>query len=206
MALINNLYVFVVDENINYNGESSSHPVEKGLPISDHFQRQPIELSLSGKIVDNSGAKAKDILDQLRKLQNEGSLISYVGRNSLGNMQIQSISVSSPNTNAGGYDVDINLKEIRVAKQAFDAAKSAQLAQSTQQIDKGENENVYYTVVKGDCVWSLVITGPYKNLKPSYSKPMDKCNWVMDQNPDAFSRPKDFKTLQIGKRILVGYR
>ena len=148
-------------------------------------------------------------MSKLIKLKNEGSLIKYVGCISLGNMQIQSISVTSAYTNWGGYDVDLSLKEIRVAKSAYDAAKSAQLskkAAQSAQTKKGDNSKVWHVVKKGECVWSLVISGPYKNLKPSYSRPMDKCDWVRDQNPNAFSRPKDYKTLKIGYRLYVGYR
>lgn len=203
IGLLNNVYVFVEDEQIDYSGESTSHPVEEGIELTDSYKRSPIELSIKGKIVDNKKEKAKDILNKLNKLKNEGSLIKYVGRISLGNMQIQNISVTSTYKNWGGYDVDISLKEIRVAKSAYDAAKSAKLASQTSQ---GDNSKVYHTVKKGDCIWSLCITGPYKNLKPTYSKPMEKCNWVMSQNQSAFSRRGDFRTLQIGRKIYVGYR
>lgn len=203
MALLNNIYVFVEDESVEYSGESTSHPVEKGIELTDHYKRSPIEISISGKIVDNKKEKAADILNKLNKLRDQGSLIKYVGRISLGNMQIQNISVTSTYKNWGGYDVEISLKEIRIAKSAYDAAKSAKLAA---QASQGDNSKVFHVVKKGDCVWSLVISGPYKNLKPSYSAPMKKCDWVRDQNPDAFSRPKDYRTLRIGYRLFVGYR
>ena len=209
LALLNNIYVFCEQESVDYSGESTSHPVEKGIELTDHYRRSPIELSISGKIVDNKKEKAKDILSKLIKLKNEGSLIKYVGCISLGNMQIQSISATSAYTNWGGYDVDLSLKEIRVAKSAYDAAKSAQLskkAAQSAQTKKGDNKWVYHTVVKGNCVWALCVTGPYKNLKPSYSRPMDKCNYIMSINQDAFSRRGDFRTLKIGYRLKVGYR
>ena len=203
MALLNNIYVFVEDESVEYSGESTSHPVEKGIELTDHYKRSPIEISISGKIVDNKKEKAADILNKLNKLRDQGSLIKYVGRISLGNMQIQNISVTSTYKNWGGYDVEISLKEIRVAESAYDAAKSAKLAA---QASQGDNKWIYHTVVKGNCVWALCVTGPYKNLKPTYSKPMDKCNYIMSINQDAFSRRGDFRTLKIGYRLKVGYR
>lgn len=203
LALLNNIYVFCEEESVEYSGESTSHPVEKGIELTDSYKRSPIELSISGKIVDNKKEKAKDILNKLNKLKNQGSLIKYVGCISLGNMQIQNISVTSTYQNWGGYNVEISLKEIRVAKSAYDAAKSARLSA---QANQGDNSKVWHVVKKGDCIWSLCITGPYKNLKPSYSKPMDKCRWVMSQNQSAFSRRGDFRTLQIGRKIYVGYR
>lgn len=203
MALINNNYVFVENEDLSHDVESTSHPVEKGVEITDHVKRSPYELSISGKIVDHDGAKASDILAKLKSLQKSGSLITYVGRNALGNMQIQSFSTSHPYTNWGGCDFDMTLKEVRIAKPAYTATKKN--SGGTQQVDKGENKNVYHIVKKGDCIWNLV-TKQYKTLEPKYSKIMDKCNWVMSKNPNAFSRKGDFRTLQIGKKILIGYR
>lgn len=204
MALINNLYVFVENEDVSYDVESTSHPVEKGIEITDHIQRKPTSISISGKIVDCDGGKASEILEKVVKLQKSGSLITYVGRNLAPNMQIQGLSTSHPYTNWGGCDFSLTLKEVRIAKPAYTAEKKNNAG--TQQVDKGENKNVYYTVKKGDTIWGLVVTGAYKDLKPKYSKPMDKCVWVRDNNPNAFSRKGDFRTLQIGKKLLVGYR
>lgn len=207
MALINNNYVLAENESITYESESTSHPVEKGIDITDHVQRKPIILSISGVISDTKNKKSTEIVENIKKLQNSGSLIKYVGRISLGNMQIQSFNTNYEYKNWGGCAFDLELKEIRIANSAFDAAKSKALAKqaSSQQVSQGNNSKVYHTVKKGDCVWNLV-TKQYKDLKPTYSKTMDKCNWVMSQNPSAFSRKGDFGTLQIGKKLYVGYR
>lgn len=203
MALINNIYIFVEDEELTHDAESSSHPVEKGVDITDHVQRKPYELSISGKIVDYNGIKASDTLSKLKTMQKSGSLITYQGRNHAGNAQIQSFSTSHPYTNWGGCDFSMTLKEVRIAKPAYTATKKNSVG--TQQVSKGENKNVYHTVKKGDCIWNLV-TKNYKTLEPKYSKVMQKCQWVMDHNPSAFSRKGDFRTLKIGAKILIGYR
>lgn len=213
IAILNGEYVFVEDESINYKIESTSHPTETGIDLTDHVRRAPIELSLSGKIVDKGSSSAKDILETLRGYQSKGALITYLGINSLSNLQIQDISATSVNTNYGGYDVEITLKEVRIAKSGYDAAKSIALANaakqkpqtSTQQVSQGDNSKVYHTVVKGDCVWNLV-TKQYKNLKPTYSSIQAKCDWVMSQNQSAFSRRGDFRTLQIGRKLYIGHR
>lgn len=204
MALLNNLYVFVdgSGENVTHDVESTSHPVEKGSDFTDHVRRNPVELSINGKIVDSNGMKASEILAKIKELQKSGSLITYIGRNSFTNMQIQGFSTSHPNTNWGGCDFDMTLKEVRIAKPAYTAQKNKG---GTQQVDKGENENVYHTVKKGDCIWNLV-TKQYKSLEPKFGTTMKKCEWVMEQNQSAFSRKGDFGTLQIGKKILIGLR
>ena len=203
MATINNLYVFVEDESINHNGESTSHPVEQGIDITDHYQRKPVELSLKGRIVDQGNNKAPDILSELKELQKSGSLITYQGRNNMKNLQIQDFSTSHPYTNWGGCDFNMTLKEVRIAKPTYTAEKKNNAG--TQQVEKGENKNVYHTVKKGDCVWNLV-TKKYKSLEPKYPNTMQKCDWVMSQNQSAFSRKGDFRTLQIGKKLLIGFR
>lgn len=200
--------MLAVTESVSYETESSTHPVEKGVNIVDHVQRQPISLSISGVITDTSNKKSAEIVDNIKKLQNSGSLIKYVGRISIGNMQIQSFTTDYSNKTWGGCEFSIELKEVRIAKTAYDAAKSKALAKkqtSAQQVSQGNNSKVYHTVKRGDTIWGLV-TGSYKNLKPTYSNTMEKCRWVMSQNESAFSRKGDFGTLQIGKKIYVGYR
>ena len=206
MALINNNWVWVENEDIVNAVESSSHPVESGEPITDHVQKQPVELSISGKIVNHGSVKAADIVSKIEGLQESGSLITYVGRNTLSNMLIQSFSKTYVHTNWGGCDFSMTLKEVRTAKTAYVATTKAGVTNTgTQQVKKSTQTKVYHTVKKGDTIWTLVTT-KYKSLYPKYSNTMSKCNWVMQQNPKAFSRAGDFRTLQIGKKIYIGYR
>lgn len=67
----------------------------------------------------------------------------------------------------------------------------------TQQVNS-KNNAVYHTVKKGETVWGLV-NGKYKSLGKS-------CQWVIDKNPKAFSRKGDARTLQIGSKLLMGYK
>ena len=70
MALINNNYVFVESESVNCDVESTSHPVEKGVELTDHIRRKPTTISISGKIGDVGNIKAYDILNNIKKLKN----------------------------------------------------------------------------------------------------------------------------------------
>ena len=119
MARINDIYVFVQSEELAHDVESTSHPVEEGIEITDHVRRKAPELSLSGKIVDYEGEKANEIIAKLKQLQKEGSLIYYIGRNTMTNGQIQNFSTSHPYTNAGGADFTMTIKEVRIAKSAY---------------------------------------------------------------------------------------
>jgi LysM repeat protein len=110
-------------------------------------------LSLKGKIVDVKGTKANDILSKLKELQRKGSLVKYVGRNSVSNLQIQSFSTSHPYTNAGGADFDMTLKEIRIAKSAYN--KSTNTAKKTQEQKKNSPDLSVGSIVvfKGGSVY-----------------------------------------------------
>ena len=123
MPLINNIYVFVKDEDIGRSTQIPQHPVEKGLPLTDSIRNEPIELSISGKIVDAGGKTAAQILAEIEKLRTGGSLITYKGRNIVGNFMIKSFDTSHPNTNWGGADFDMELVEVRTAKSAYDPNK-----------------------------------------------------------------------------------
>lgn len=66
----------------------------------------------------------------------------------------------------------------------------------TQQVTTGSRTAVYHRVKKGDTVWALV--NKYKAGK--------SVSWVISNNPSAFSRKGDATTLQIGKKLLMGYK
>lgn len=287
MALINGMYVFVEHENIQKSIESTSHPTEKGLPITSTIQKQPIELSIDGRIVDNSKYDAKTTRGKLEELLNSGSLITYSGRISAKNMQIQSFNSDYDNKTWGGFTFSMTLRQVRIAKSSYtpkkqtvtkqkqakkaapklevgaivvftggnvyvssDATKAAakrgrstckitiintkswakhqyhlistdggkvygwvdkaniegvasastgsKQNGGTKQVSSGKNTAVYHTVKKGDTVWALVNKN-YKSLGKS-------CQWVIDNNPNAFSRKGDPTTLQIGKKLLMGYK
>lgn len=283
MALINNNRVFVTEESVSRDVESSSHPVEKGIDLTDTVKRSPITLSISGFIVDVGNVKAKDILVKLENLKNSGSLITYSGRNSFKNMQIQNLNTTHTYEVWGGMSFTMELKEVRIAKPSYkaktaskpssavstaikvgstvvfkggyvyvssDAKKaaakrgrstckvtiinnrawaihkyhliskdggkvygwvdgsniegittnstSAKSNAGTQQVSNGTGNAVYHTVKKGETVYNLVNKN-YKSLGKSVQ-------WVIDNNPKAFSRKGDARTLQIGAKLLMGYK
>ena len=121
MALINNYYIHVVDEKVETSVESSTHPVESGIVITDTVKPNPKTIDISGMIVDAGFYKASEIISALEKLMGSGSLIKYSGQNIASNMQIQSFNHSHPNTVFGGCEFDITLKEVRFAQPSYKA-------------------------------------------------------------------------------------
>lgn len=147
MALINNNYVLVTEESVDRSAETTSHPTEYGLPVSDTVRIDPITVSLAGKIVDTDKAKAGTIIKMLKHLQEKGSLITYVGQvGTIKSLQIQDFNTNYNNKNFGGADFDMTLKEIRMAKRAYVRTKAKTRVKVTRpNIDFKLNQLVMFT-------------------------------------------------------------
>lgn len=195
MALINGIYVFVEDEDVDKSVDTSTHPVESGIDFTDTVKRKPITMTLKGKIVYvpikeeiqevyTEGrdepvytklswfTSASEIIAKLNEYQTKGTLIHYEGRNIAYNMQITAFKTSHPNTIAGGCDFDMTLQEVRIAKNSYVPVPKAEGQNGgTQQVEQGDGEAVYHIVKKGDTIWYLCwkkrdgTTGDYRHLK-----------------------------------------
>ena len=129
MALINGIYVFVEKESVSRSIESTSHPTEEGLPITSTIKSNPIEISLSGRIVDNDKYDANTTRAKLHDLMKEGSLITYQGRNLASEMQIQSFDSDHDNRVWGGLTFTMTLKQVRIAKSSYTKKETTTSAQ-----------------------------------------------------------------------------
>ena len=119
MAIINGLYIHVVNENATQEVETTSHPVESGIPITDTVKPKAVSISLTGKIVDYGNMKASDVLAKIKTWQQSGSLIEFRGRNVASSMQIRSFDAKYPHTINGGADFTMTLQQVRIAKSAY---------------------------------------------------------------------------------------
>lgn len=158
MAYLNNIYIFVLKEDINKGVEVSSHPVERGLETTDNVKRSPITLNIEGEIV---GKNAKVHLSALTQMMNGGNLVSYSGRNILKDCIIESMKEGYTNAITGGCTLSLTLREIRIANSAYTPTKSNSKTKKptqngTQQVQK-KRVNVYHTVKQGDTLWSIAV-------------------------------------------------
>lgn len=196
MASIGGVNVWVETESISYDIESSEHPVEKGINITDHVKANPITLDISGEIV---GQNAEAMKDRINALMKKGALITYSGNNTLSNAQIQSFKPQYSNKIWGGFTFSMQIKQVRVAKSAYQAnsltasRKSTGMTQIQQNVPK--STPIYYTVKKGDTVWSLA-----KKYNTTYSKICKDNNLVIQTKGSAWVN------IQIGAQLIVGYR
>lgn len=155
MALINDLYIFCETEEVNQNVEVSSHPVESGIPISDHAKRGPISLSLTGYIVGEEWENTRHRIEQMKK---NAEIVKYVGRNILSSMLITGFRTSSDSSIRDGEKFTMELTEIRIAASPYTATTGdvgLQQVQETVTTQSEEQKKITHTVKKGDCLWKI---------------------------------------------------
>ncbi|WP_425447729.1 phage baseplate protein [Dethiothermospora halolimnae] len=103
----------VSKENKNLKVNATEKPVEKGQDISDHVKKKPTILTLDGIIV---GENAQINMEQLEKYQQEGEVLTYVGRNILDNVVIESFTEITDSSIANGFKFNMTIKQIRIAE------------------------------------------------------------------------------------------
>lgn len=155
MAYINNLLIFVEEEEVTRGVEISSHPVEQGLNITDNIKSDPITIQLSGEIVGN---KAPLFLKMLTLWHQTGSYVKYIGRNIINNAVITSFDTGHTIDIKGGCSFRMSIQEIRVAKPAYVAPSTTKKStkSGTQQVKKNTT-NTYHRVKAGDTLWGIAV-------------------------------------------------
>lgn len=114
MATINGHYIMVDNEGYNFSVDVTEQPVEKDIDVTDHVQRKPRELSLSGSVVED----AEKIEAFLKEASEKGTLVQYVGRTAFTGL-ITGFSPSRTYKNATGFDFSLSIKEIRIATTSY---------------------------------------------------------------------------------------
>lgn len=201
MALLNNRYIWVESESVDRSIETSDHPVEKGVQLTDNVKRTPITLSLKGAIV---GKNAKKTLDYLVSCMNKGKPVKYSGVNKFTRtMIIESINTDNTYKIMGGYSVDIKIREIRIAqnnyKKKTKSKTNSKTKNGTKQVKQNKKGAVYHVVKKGEN--ASTIAKKYKSLGCTLSFIIKNNN-----NTKVLSKKGDWKTMRIGAKVLVGYR
>lgn len=197
MALINNLYVCVTDEEIDRGVTVTEHPVEKGLPITDNVKRDAIKLSLSGYIVDVKNTKASTIVNKLSNYAKNGQYVKFVGRTIISNALITDFSTKYSNKANGGCSFSMEIKEVRIAKSAY--VKQKKKASTKQVTKRSTKSKRYYKVKTGDCLWT--IAKKYYGSGLQYPKIYKANKSMIDKRNKGYNVDK--YTIYTGQKLLI---
>ena len=157
MALLNGLYVHAKSETIDNTYNKTNNPVEDGVDITDHIEKNLVRLQLQGELIDTPTLTAGKMYSQLVLWANEGTLIEFRGRNVFDGV-ITNINKISTAEISNGAEVTIDFEEMRVATSLYTAPtknSGTQQVQTTTNTDQVET----YVVQKGD--WLLKIARKY---------------------------------------------
>lgn len=201
MALLNNYYIFVQDEDVKRGVSISSHPVEKGIAITDNVKHEPAVISIKGEIV---GANASTTLDKIADLHKNGKLVKYIGQNIMSNALITSFDTSHPNTIYGGCAFTMEIKEVRIASSPLVTKKTSTKVQVTKKSTLTSNKSTSksskttskstskkYTVKRGDSLWN--ISKKYYGSGAKYTK-------IVNANKSLIKNPN---VIQVGWKLTI---
>lgn len=99
-------------EEVSKTADVTDRPVEKGEDISDHMKTKPYSVRLSGTMVNDPEGK----ISTLEKMMSDAELVEYIGKRKLRDMVITSFSTKQNKQVSNGYDWDISLKSVKIAK------------------------------------------------------------------------------------------
>lgn len=192
MALINNQYIHVTEEQVGRGVQVTEHAVEKGFPITDNVKPEAMTLSLTGVIVKVGNTPAKTIVSSLESYHQKGKYVKYVGRNSMSNALITRFDTGYTNQIAGGCTFSMEIKQVRIAKAAY-VAKGNKVTGKQTQVTKKKTTTAkkYHTVKKGDTLWA--IAKKYYGDGKQYTK-IYNANKSKIKNPDL---------IYVGQKFLI---
>lgn len=116
MALLGGHEIHVISETPDYSVNITQYPVEDDIDLTDHVERLPTMMTITGKIL---GPDAANIREKLIEAMNNGTRLDYVGRNAFRRGLIASIQTEHDFEVANGYRFTILFQQVRVASPSY---------------------------------------------------------------------------------------
>mgnify|MGYP001397564794 CR=1 FL=1 len=194
MAMLGGYEIHVISEFPDYSVNVTQYPVEDDIDLTDHVERLPSMLTVTGKIL---GPDAANIREKLKEAMYRGERLDYVGRNAFRQVLITNISTEHDYEVANGYRFTMTLQQVRIAKPSYapflnDPIMMSQVKPTTsagrQQVaDKPPaGRQQFHTIRRGETFYSIA---------PKYGTTWQT---LLALNPGV-----DPKRLQIGQKVRV---
>lgn len=194
MAILGGHQIHVISETPLYSVNVTQYPVETGIDLTDHVERQSTTMEITGMIL---GPKAASIRARLIESMQNGEKLDYVGRNAFRQVLLSSIQTEHDAQVANGYRFTATLQQVRVAQPSYapllndpillSQAKDTTNAGRQQLANKPpQGTPQYHEIKRGETMYSIA---------PKYGT-----SW---QSVQALNPNVDPKTLQIGQRVRV---
>lgn len=143
--------VVALSENEELNANVADHPIETGVPITDHSQLQSKTLSLSGWLKGDNQSKIDGYYSTLQSWITSGTRVSWQGAARNKNFVMTRLSKTYDD---GGFKnaikIELDLKVVWTAKSSF--TKNTYSGKK-QVVTPPKPAAVYYTVQPGATYW-----------------------------------------------------
>ena len=116
MAMLAGYEIHVISETPDYAVNITQYPVEEDIDLTDHVERLPTTMTITGKIL---GPEAANIRAKLIEMMTRGERVDYVGRNAFRRVLIASINTEHDHEVANGFRFTMTLQQVRVAKPSY---------------------------------------------------------------------------------------
>ncbi|MFJ7841580.1 LysM peptidoglycan-binding domain-containing protein [Lysinibacillus sphaericus] len=159
-ARLNGLLIHVVSEDADFNADIPTHKVEKGIDLSDHVEKKPEVVKLSGLLIRPTNERVETLINKLKSFEYKGQPITYEGRRIYQNMLLHNLSIKASSKVMNGYNFSCTLTEVRIAQSSYVDPKIKASTAPTKEAGRKQTENkrqspVYHVVKKGDTYSSL---------------------------------------------------
>lgn len=128
------------DESITMANEITSRPVEGGN-ITDHVLNNQLTLSFNGYIL---GKNADDDIAKIEKYQQTGTVLKYVGGNTVSSMIIESFDIKRDSSVGGGVAFSISLKQVYLVSDLVTVIDDKFVATQAYSLQKGGLQSVVF--------------------------------------------------------------
>ena len=99
----------VNSEAVSRQSTITDNPVEGGGNIQDHVFCQPLTIQLQGTAINGA-----DTIAALSAMWKKGDILTYTGRNRIGNLVIQNLQSTHDPSNRNGFTFSATLKQITI--------------------------------------------------------------------------------------------
>lgn len=114
MPMLGDVFINTVyEETPGRSVKTTDHPIEGGENVTDHTERKPETMDISGIVV---GPDAASKLQKLKEYMDESELLKYVYRNVKTDVIIKDFETTHDAEVSGGFKFEMTLKEMRVAQ------------------------------------------------------------------------------------------
>lgn len=154
------LLIHVTNEEAVIDADIPTHKTETGIDLTDHVERKPTVVRLSGILIRPTEDRQETLIKKLEDTESSGKLVTYEGRRIYKNMLMSNLNIKAHAKIMNGYEFTLTLTEVRIGKSAYvqpktKATTSPVESAGRKQTANTKEDNIHHVTKKGDTYWGL---------------------------------------------------